>query len=471
MDIDEFRAAGHRLVDRLASRFEEASSVPVLPAVDPADLSRRFSGALPREPGSMEDVLDALERDLFPYCTQLSSPGYLGLITPSPLPIGALGDLVASAINQNIGAWTIGPAATALERQVVRWLCEMVGYGAGAGGNLVSGGMTANLTGLKLARDFASGGRAQTEGVRERYAVYTSEERHVSVDKAVDAVGYGRDALRTLPTDAAFAVRLDALEEAIAEDRRKGIRPACIVALAGTTNTGSLDDLRALRRIADREGMWLHADAAYGGGMLLSHRWPGLLDGVELADSVTIDPHKWFFAPVDAGAVVVRDAKQLSRSFGLKPAYLTDEFDREGTRFNFYEHGLEQSRRFRALKVWMIFRRYGARRIGEWIDANVEAVQALHALAERTPPFRAACFPRMSALCLRYEPEGVAESRLAPLHAEVARAVERDGRFWIGTTTLKGKSHFRLCAVNLETRLEHLAALMELLARECAARV
>jgi aromatic-L-amino-acid decarboxylase len=471
VDVDEFRDAGHRLVDRLAARFEEAGRAAVLPAADPADLSRRFAGALPREPSPMREVLEALERDLFPFCTQLSSPGYLGLITPSPLPIGALGDLVASAINQNIGAWSIGPSATALERQVVRWLAELVGYGPGAGGNLVSGGMTANLTGLKLARDFASRDRAQAEGVTGRCAVYASEERHVSVDKAVDAVGYGRDALRTLPTDAAFSLRVDALEEAISADRRRGIQPACIVALAGTTNTGSVDDLRALRRIADREGMWLHADAAYGGGMLLSRRWPGLLDGIALADSVTIDPHKWFFAPVDAGAIVVRDAERLSRSFGLRPAYLTDEFDHDRTRFNFYEHGLEQSRRFRALKVWMIFRRYGALRVGEWIDANVEAMQELHTLCERTPPFRAACVPRMSALCLRYEPEGVAESRLAALHAEVAQAVERDGRYWIGTTTLKGKSYFRLCAVNLHTRAAHLAALMELLVRECAARL
>ena len=201
---------------------------------------------------------------------------------------------------------------------------------------------------------------------------------------------------------------------------------------------------------------------------MLSRKGPGLLRGLELADSAIVDPHKWLFAPVDAGAVLIKDASRLRRSFGLVPAYLTDEFDAEKARYNFYEHTMEQSRRFRALKVWMIFRRYGARRIGEWIDANVEAVQHLHALVEKTPHFKPACFPQMSALCLRYAPEGRSEEELSKLHAEVASAVEKDGRFWIGTTRLKGKTHFRLCAVNLFTRKEHLEGLLELLKSECA---
>ena len=187
-----------------------------------------------------------------------------------------------------------------MERRTVRWLADLVGYGEDAGGHLTSGGMMANFTGIKLARDSVSGDRIQQQGVQERWAVYTSEERHVSVDKAVDAVGLGRLALRALPTGPEFRIRLDALEAAIAEDRKAGIRPMCIVGIFGTTNTGAIDPVRALRAIADREGMWLHIDAAYGGGMLLSHAWPMRDQGLELADSVTIDPHKWFYAPLDA---------------------------------------------------------------------------------------------------------------------------------------------------------------------------
>jgi aromatic-L-amino-acid decarboxylase len=471
MDLEEFRRAGHHLVERLAVYLDEAATKPVLPPARVDELHGLFERPLPLAPSALEEVLATLERDVLPHCTQLSSPGYLGLITGSPLPIGALGDLVAAVINQNLCAWTISPAATALERQVVRWLADLVGYGPEAGGHFVSGGMTANLTGLKLARDFASGDRAQLEGVSEACGVYVSEERHISVDKAVDVVGYGRAALRAIPTDGEYAVRLDALEAAIAKDKRERIRPACIVALAGTTNTGSVDDLRALRQIADREGLWLHVDAAYGGGMLLSRRTPGLLAGIELADSVTVDPHKWFFSPIGAGAIVVRDAARLSRSFGLKPAYLTDEFDHGHRRFNYFEHNLEQSKRFRSLKVWLILLRYGARQLGEWVDANVEAVARLRALIDHTPPFQVACAPKMSSICFRFAPVGVAPERLATLHAEVASAVESDGRFWIGTTMLKGATYFRLCAVNLYTRFEHLQELMCLLADECERRL
>ena len=186
----------------------------------------------------------------------------------------------------------------------MRWLTDMIGYDDKAGGSLTSGGMMANFVGLKLARDSVSNDRIQHDGVQERWAVYASEERHVSVDKAVDAVGLGRSALRALPTDAWFRVRLDALEAAIAEDHKHGIRPMCIVGIFGTTNTGAVDSIRDLRKVADRERMWLHADAAYGGGMLLSHGWSMRDQGLELADSVTIDPHKWFYAPLDAGAIL-----------------------------------------------------------------------------------------------------------------------------------------------------------------------
>ena len=187
-------------------------------------------------------------KSFFRYCTHVGHPGYMGLITPSPNPVGVVADFICSALNQNIGAYSIGPAGVAIERRTVRWLTDLVGYGPEAGGNLTSGGMMANFIGLKLARDWASGDRAQQDGIQNRWAVYTSEERHVSVDKAVDAVGLGRAALRALPTDAEFRVRLDALEAAIEEDRRRGIRPMCIVGIFGTTNTGAVDPIGELRR-------------------------------------------------------------------------------------------------------------------------------------------------------------------------------------------------------------------------------
>jgi glutamate/tyrosine decarboxylase-like PLP-dependent enzyme len=272
-----------------------------------------------------------------------------------------------------------------------------------------------------------------------------------------------------LPTDAEFQLRLDALEEAIARDKKNGIRPFILVGVFGTTNTGAVDDIRALRRIADRESMWLHVDAAYGGGMLLSHEWSMRNRGLELADSITIDPHKWFYAPLDAGAVIVKDEKRLTASFGMKPSYLTDELDKENERYQYYVHGFEQSRRFRSLKVWMSFKRYGARQIGEWVDNNVRQARHLYRMVEADSEFEPASKPPMSAICIRYKNPAFSEAESKELHAEVAKRVEQGGRFWISTTELKGKSWFRINPVNFRTRKEHMDELFQVLQQECRA--
>ena len=471
MDACEFREVGHRVVDLLAEYLDHIEEKPVFPKAEPRQLQALFAEALPQDPSPAENVLREVEEKLLPYCTHVGHPGYMGLITPSPSPVGVIADFICSALNQNLGAYTIGPAAVEMERRTVRWLTDLAGYGPEAGGNLTSGGMMANFVGMKLARDSVSRDRIQHDGVRDRWAVYASEQRHVSIDKAVDAVGLGRTALRVLPTDDEFQVRLDALEEAIAEDKRRGVRPMCIVSVFGTTNTGAVDPIRRLREIADREGMWLHADAAYGGGMLLSHASPMRDRGLELADSITIDPHKWFYAPLDAGAVLAKDARRLTASFGLQPAYLTDEADREGERYQYYVHGFEQSRRFRGLKVWMSFKRYGARQIGEWIDGNVRQARHLYSLVEKHPEFEPASRPPMSAICIRYKGADPDEAASRKLHAEVARRVEESGKFWFSTTELKGKAYFRINPVNFRTRTEHMDQVLAFLEKECRAEM
>lgn len=467
MNPGEFREVGHRVVDILSEYLEHIEEKPVFPNVEPSTLTQFFAEPLPRDPSPAENVLQELEEKLLPNCTNVGHPGYMGLITPSPNPVGIIADLICSALNQNIGAYAIGPAAVAMERRTVRWLTDLAGYGENAGGNLTSGGMMANFIGIKLARDYVSRDRIQHHGVQERWAVYASEERHVSVDKAVDAVGLGRTALRALPTDAEFRLRLDALEAAIAEDKKRGIRPLCIVSIFGTTNTGAVDSIRSLRAIADREGMWLHADAAYGGGMLLSHAWSMRNQGLELTDSITIDPHKWFYAPLDAGAILVKDDRRLTASFGMKPSYLTDELDPTNERYQYYVHGFEQSRRFRGLKVWMSFKRYGANQIGDWIDYNVRQAKHLYSMVAKHPEFEAASQPPMSAICIRYRTAEMEEAQSKQLHAEVARRIEQSGKFWISTTELKGKAWFRINPVNFRTRTEHMDQLLAMLEQEC----
>lgn len=215
--------------------------------------------------------------------------------------------------------------------------------------------------------------------------------------------------------------------------------------------------------------MWLHVDAAYGGGMLLSREWPGLLDDLANADSVTIDPHKWFYAPLDVGAILVRDATRLEASFGLKPPYLTDELDTGDERYQYYVHGFEQSRRFRGLKVWMSFKRYGAKQLGDWIDANIAQARRMWALVRDHADFEAAVEPVMSAICIRYLAPGLDldETQIGQLHHEVARQIEGGGRFWIHTTQLKGRWWFRINPVNFRTRLEHMDELLETISDLC----
>jgi aromatic-L-amino-acid decarboxylase len=466
MEYEEFRRAGHYLVDYITEYLSGAQNRPVFPDVDPSFLYGLFDEQIPSEQRSLADIQTMLEEKLVPYCTHVNHPGYMGLITPSPNPAGILADFLASALNQNVGAWSIGPSAVVMERQVIRWLNDLIGYGPEAGGNLTSGGMMANFIGIKLGRDHTSGDKAQTEGVRDKWAAYVSEERHVSVDKAIDAVGIGRNYLRTLPTNDAYQLDIDALRAAIKKDKEDGIKPICIIGLAGTTNLGAADDLEALHEIAKEENCWLHVDAAYGGGMLLSNKYLHALKGIHLADSVTIDPHKWFYAPLDAGAVLVKDHSRLTQSFGLQPAYLTDQTKQKEERYLFYVHGFEQSKRFRSLKVWMSFHHYGKQQLGQWIDNNIEQAKYLHQLVKTENLFESATEPCMSAVCIRYL-SGLPKEQLTKLHHEVASRIERGGQFWFATTEMKGKTWFRINPVNIHTQMHHMQQLYDLVKQTC----
>ena len=466
MQYEEFRKAGHNLIDFITDYLQQSQNKPLFNEVQPSFLNELFDEAIPNNPQSLEAIQKILEEKLLPYCTNVNHQGYMGLITPSPNPAGILGDLLAAALNQNLGAYSIGPSATAMELRVIRWLNDLIGYDEKAGGNLTSGGMMANFIGLKLARDFTTGDVAQHQGIQGKWAVYVSEERHVSIDKSVDAIGLGRNALRTLPTDDKFQLKIDALEQAIAKDKAEGIKPLCIVGLAGTTNLGAVDDLETLHQISVREKCWFHVDAAYGGGMLLSKQHKNLLKGLHLADSVTIDPHKWFYAPLDCGAVLVKDHDQLTRSFGIQHAYLTDRSNNE--RYQFYVHGFEQSKRFRSLKVWMSFQHYGADQIGKWVDNNVAQATHLHNLAGNSKDFESATEPRMSAICIRYKNESLSNEELTKLHRDVAARIEKEGNFWFATTELKNKTWFRINPVNINTTIETIEALFKTLQEYCS---
>lgn len=471
MNYDEFREAGHNLVDYITDYLQNVSKKPLFNPVEPSFLYDLFDERIPDDPRSLATIQKELEEKLIPYCTHVNHPGYMGLITPSPNPAGILSEFLASALNQNVGAYSIGPSGVAMELRVIRWLNDLIGYDEKAGGNLTSGGMTANFIGLKLARDYSTDDEAQYDGMKGGWVAYVSEERHVSLDKAADAVGIGRNNFRTIPTNEKYQVRIDLLEEAIKKDKEKGLQPICIIGLAGTTNLGAVDDLEVLSKIATKENCWFHADAAYGGGMLLSNKYPGLLKGLNLADSVTIDPHKWFYAPLDAGAILVKDHKRLNMSFGLQPSYLTDQSQQKNERYQFYVNGFEQSKRFRSLKVWVSFHHYGKTKMGEWVDNNIAHAKHLHQLAVNDPHFELATEPMMSAVCLHYKTPDLTNEENKQLHFSVTERIENEGKFWFATTMMKGKTWFRINPVNIYTRMEHINDLFKTLQSYCKAEL
>jgi aromatic-L-amino-acid decarboxylase len=467
MNYDEFREAGHKLVDYIADYLQHVPERPLFTAAEPSEINKLFEEEVPDHPRSFPEIQKMIEEKLIPYCTHVNHPGYMGLITPSPNPAGILADFLAAALNQNIGAYSIGPSATAMELRVIRWLNDLIGYDEKAGGNLTSGGMTANFIGLKLARDYTTSDKAQFEGIQGKWVAYVSEERHVSIDKSVDAAGIGRNNLRAIPTDENFRVRVDEMKKAIEKDKSNGFYPICIIGLAGTTNLGAVDDLHALHAIAKEENCWFHVDAAYGGGMLLSNNYKNALPGLQLADSVTIDPHKWFYAPLDAGAILVKDHSRLTVSFGLEPSYLKDQSQQQNERYQFYVNGFEQSKRFRSLKVWMSFQHYGKSKLGAWVDDNIRLAKKLHELAVNGEDFISATEPQMSAVCLHYKTPGWNEEKNKQLHFSVAERIEREGKFWFATTIMKGKTWFRINPVNIYTRDEHIESLFTTLAAYC----
>ncbi len=481
MQGHEARRIGEAVLDLIVDYLDGLEKRPLFDGSTPASVEERITGGAPRSGSDPLAILEEFRRDVLPHCIHVGHPSYFGLMTPSPTVVGVFADALASAINQNVGAWRISPSATAIERLCLRWITDLVGYGPQAGGNLTSGGMMANLTAAKLARDARGGEGVTARGIQDastqgRLTAYVSEERHVSIDKSFDIVGIGRENLRSIPTDDRFRIDVAALEAALARDRAAGCRPVCLIGIAGTTNTGAVDPLPALADIAEREGMWFHVDAAYGGAALLSPRLRPLLTGIERADSVTIDPHKWFFLPLDAGAIVARDAARLRESFGMRPSYLVDAPDPGGERFDFYVHGMEQSRRFRSLKLWMSWKALGTEGIARAVEANVAAAKHLGERVDAEPSLERVHPVDLSICCFRFEPrewkaavaarDPATLKRLVDLHNAAQRAIERGGRAWISTTILKGLPAYRVNVMNYRTTPRHMDEVLGLVLEE-----
>ena len=373
-----------------------------------ADLRRAYfgptgePGPAPMDPATLDAVLSAFTDRIAPHNLSSYHPRSLSYFTPPPLVASIAGEVLAQWLNQGIDVWHAGPVGAFVEEEVVRWLCDLVGYEAGSFGLCTSGGVMANFIAMALVRDVHLRGLrgamrpprgADLEGVR----VYASDQTHFSIARALDELGFPPETLVALPADAQFRLHDEPVATAIAEDRARGLTPVAICAVAGTTNTGSVDHVPELAALAQREGLWFHVDAAYGGAARLSEREAGRVPGLELADSVTVDPHKWFFQAYDLGALLVRDGGHLRQAFDRSPEYYRggeghggaaggdgpDPHDDHAGQLNFYKLGFEGTRRFRALKLWASWQHLGTAGLGRLVERNDDVAAYLAGVLPR----------------------------------------------------------------------------------------
>lgn len=464
---EELRRVGREAIEAaLDYLYEQAMRRPVGPETY-AEARRRFGpeAAAPLRGRSAGEVLGEVRRRILPHSMNAAHPRAFCYFTAPPLYLAVLGDLIASVINQGVDVWRTGPAAAFAEEEVVRWMCTLAGYGREAFGILTSGGMHANLTALKVARDRRLPDR-HADGALRRARLYASEQAHFSLERSLDVLGFPPEALRKIPCDERLRMRPEALAEAMDADRRAGLVPFCVVATAGTTSTGSVDPLGEIARVGEARGAWLHADAAYGGAARLSALHRDRVRDLERYDSVTLDPHKWLFQPHDIGALLVKRQKDLLDAFRSTPEYYrTGRTDEEP--LHWYQFGIEGTRRFRGLKLWMSWKHLGSDGLGALIDRNIDLASHLARRARESGEFEVLPpEPDLSVVCLRHRPRGVPEGPALDAHQDrLQRALEVSGEGWVSTTRARNATWLRAGVVNYLAGPDDADALLEALRR------
>ncbi len=436
----EFRALAHAVSDLAAEYLETISELPTFPSgLTGSDTERIFNTELPLDgigPASFESLRDIIRM------SRPNSPRFFGYVFGSGLPVGALGDFAASVLNQNVTAWRSAPAAATIEKTVVRWLAEAIGC-SDFQGNLTNGGSSANLMALCMAREAKS---PANELGNQGGIIYCSEEAHMSIPKAARLLGLGQAAVRRIPVDAAFRMKADALEDAIAQDIHDGKKPIAVVATAGTVSTGSIDPLNEIAEICQRHSLWMHVDGAYGA--LAALAVPEKFSGLNKADSVSLDPHKWLYQPAGCGCLLYRDASAARRAFAHSEDYVRTLASDPIESFAFFEESMELSRPFRALKVWLSLRFFGLRAFQESIREDLRLVQVLAREIEHQEKLELLAPVELSAVCFRHIRPG---SSLDDLNRAILARVIQRGKVYISNATVHGKFALRACLVNHRT--------------------
>lgn len=458
---------GRRLLEETIAQVYGRGRQRSFSGATPAELERLFDEPLPEAGRSAASVVRRLRSRVFAHSMQMSHPRVFGLFSPAPLPVAALAELPAAFLNQSLDVWKASPAATHVEMRLVRWITDRIGFGKRAFGVLTSGGGLANLIGLKLARDRALGPAVRRRGVsgrQGRLRVYASDQAHFSVERALDLLGLGAAALVRIRADSRLKLPPERLEAALRRDRRRGFVPIAVVATAGTTSTGTVDPLDAIGRVARAAGAHYHVDAAYGGALIFSDRERALLRGIERADSVTIDPHKWLFQPFSLAGLFVRDRHALEASFRIEPGYLHKSLDPEPERLDFYHYSPEGSRPFRGLKLWLTLQRLGRAGLSARVERTLEVARHLERAVAADERFEGCGVPaELASVCFRYLPRWARERgaagrrgpaarrRLNAAQTAIQQAVERGGFAWFPTIVLRGEVHFRFGVFNYRT--------------------
>ena len=476
MSPEAFRDLGHRLVDQIADFLGGLPERPVMPGESLAEVRAALGGGgLPEEGADPAALLDEAAALLFDHSTFNGHPRFLGYVTSSAAPIGALGDLLAAAVNPNVGGWTLAPMATEIELQTVRWIAELLGYPSGEG-LLVSGGNMANFVGVLAARRAKADWNVRETGMAagsRRLRLYASAETHTWIQKAADLFGLGTEAIRWVPTDDEQRLDVGALRAAVAADLAAGDKPFLVVGSAGTVSTGAIDPLPALAALAREFDLWFHVDGAYGGFAAALPEAPPDLLGLREADSVAIDPHKWLYAPVEVGCVLVRDRQVLVETFGYRPPYY--HFDNaEEPPVNFYELGPQNSRGFKALKVWLGLRQAGRTGYVGSIRDDIALARSLHRHVAATPGLDA-WTQNLSITTFRYVPTDLTpgspavEAYLNRLNTEILSRLQGGGEAFVSNAVVRGSYLLRACVVNFRTTEEDVAALPGIVTRIGAA--
>ncbi len=454
MDIEAMRRAGYATVDALVARLADPGADPVLRRAEAAEMRSRLGGPPPEQPGEYSAVLARVLADVLPYAARTDHPGYLAFIPSFTTWPAALAELTAAAANPYCGAWMEAAGAAQVELEVIDWFRSWLGLPAGTAGVLVSGGSAANLTALLVAREAAGGPSAES-------VVYVSDQAHSSLARTARAMGLRPQLVRVLPTDDRWRLSPGTVAAAVRADRSAGRVPFALCASGGSTNTGAVDPLADLADVCTAEGLWLHVDAAYGGFAALTAKGRAALAGIDRADSVTLDPHKWLYQPMECGCVLIRDGARLERTFAIHPDYLDSDAAQGAGEVNFADRGLQLSRSFRALKVWVTVQTFGLAAFRAAIQRNLELAEYAETLIRSHAELTLMAAATLGIVCFRREWPGCDEAETERRGTALAEDLERGGTALVSTTRLASRHAIRLCILNPTSSEEHVRRVIE----------